>query len=490
MDAFSLMNTLRAVDANGSRTIKESILEKVIADRFVQEVMKWTLDPFITFGITPPRVEAMGKSSFDINSNQIWALLTGLKTRVISGSEAQDMVLQTMEAQTQAGADLLWRILSKDLRCGITGKTVNKLMPGLLPAFDVQLSHKYEQKRIKTFPVAMEPKLDGLRAICLVKDGTAKFFSRVGNHFAALDTIGQSVSDVVARAHAYLVGCKILSSDMRLWLDILGGDAGPTIALEGEALSGLFAETSGAVRRKSVQASNVQYHFFDAVPFDVMTSSTHKGFNMPHSKRREFVEFLSIFVKEEPMRLVPRRLAHSHDQIDAIFEEYRNTPLASYLAMGDADLERELLLSTTDLITGVKMLEGAIVKVLDAPYQKKRSYGWLKCKAEESEDLRVVGFYEGQGKYEGMLGGLVVIRGEEVFVDIGGGFSDAQRKQLWVECIEDKANNVGGGPTSEPGKVIGRLIEVEFHEVTPDGSLRHPRFKMFRNDKDPLLKAA
>jgi len=36
---------------------------------------------------------------------------------------------------------------------------------------------------------------------------------------------------------------------------------------------------------------------------------------------------------------------------------------------------------------------------------------------------------------------------------------------------------------SNPKQVLS-AIEVEFHEVTPDGSLRHPRFVRFRDDKD------
>lgn len=36
------------------------------------------------------------------------------------------------------------------------------------------------------------------------------------------------------------------------------------------------------------------------------------------------------------------------------------------------------------------------------------------------------------------------------------------------------------------------MIEVEFHEVTPDGSLRHSRFNRFRDDKqdEPIDMAA
>lgn len=92
-----------------------------------------------TSSSTSPKVEATGRANFDIGSSLIWSLLNGLSKRIITGGEAHDLVMRTMMTQSQDGADLLWRILSKDLRCGVTSKTIVKLMPGLIPTFDVNL---------------------------------------------------------------------------------------------------------------------------------------------------------------------------------------------------------------------------------------------------------------------------------------------------------------------------------------------------------------
>src|SRR5690606_7840 len=64
--------------------------------------------------------------------------------------------------------------------------------------------------------------------------------------------------------------------------------------------------------------------------------------------------------------------------------------------------------------------EGLIVKSLSAPYVKKRAAAWMKIKAEETLDLSIVGAFEGTGKYEGQLGGLIV-RCEGVDVRVGSG---------------------------------------------------------------------
>jgi len=65
-----------------------------------------------------------------------------------------------------------------------------------------------------------------------------------------------------------------------------------------------------------------------------------------------------------------------------------------------------------------------------------------------------------------MLGAAIVTyKGKRVRV--GSGFSDEQRQQFWAN----------------PNSIKGKIIEVQFHEETPDGSLRHPRFVRVREDK-------
>ena len=54
-----------------------------------------------------------------------------------------------------------------------------------------------------------------------------------------------------------------------------------------------------------------------------------------------------------------------------------------------------------------------------------------------------------------------------VDVQVGSGFSDELRTSIW----NDQASH------------IGRMIEVRYQEVTPDGSLRFPTFVCFRNDR-------
>jgi DNA ligase-1 len=115
--------------------------------------------------------------------------------------------------------------------------------------------------------------------------------------------------------------------------------------------------------------------------------------------------------------------------------------------------------------------EGVMIKDIDAPYLCKRTHAWLKAKPFIEVTLEVVDVEEGTGRNEGKLGAVVcegVDDGRKIRVNVGSGFSDANRDQFWTLRSD----------------VIGQLVEVRADAVTQnqDGtySLRFPRFKTFR----------
>jgi len=110
--------------------------------------------------------------------------------------------------------------------------------------------------------------------------------------------------------------------------------------------------------------------------------------------------------------------------------------------------------------------EGAIIKRGEGLYRLKRHHDWMKLKEVNDVDLQVTHLVPGEGKYLNMLGAAVVsYRGRNV--NIGSGWSDAERVKYW----------------EDPKLLIGKVIEIQYHQETPDGSLRHPRFAKIREDK-------
>lgn len=92
---------------------------------------------------------------------------------------------------------------------------------------------------------------------------------------------------------------------------------------------------------------------------------------------------------------------------------------------------------------------------------------WIKVVPLRYADVRITGWYEGNGRLKGTFGGFTTNHGR-----VGGGFSDELRRQIWE--VTQKS----------PEKLAGKIIQVAFRERTAAGKLRMPVFDRFRFDKD------
>jgi len=111
--------------------------------------------------------------------------------------------------------------------------------------------------------------------------------------------------------------------------------------------------------------------------------------------------------------------------------------------------------------------EGIILKDLDAPYSPgKRNADIMKIKLENSEEMLVVGAEQGEGKYEGTLGALLVKDQYNVIHRVSG-MSDEERHTWW----------------SNLDIIVGKVVEVKFMCRLANGSIREGRFKAVRYDK-------
>ena len=78
---------------------------------------------------------------------------------------------------------------------------INKVIPGLIPTFDVALANKFDPKRADWNDVWLASrKLDGVRCITIVDiQGNVKCYSRQGNEFETLDVVREAVKQMGLR---------------------------------------------------------------------------------------------------------------------------------------------------------------------------------------------------------------------------------------------------------------------------------------------------
>jgi len=417
---------IRKLEQHNSRLDKEAIIcaahEEGLPEFFAGVAM--ALDALVTFGVKQvPTATVDGQG---LPWAAFFELADKLRNRELTGHAARDAIELAMSVATVAQwNDWYRRILIKDLRCGVSEKTVNKVVPGTVPVFTCALAHdslKHEKKMKGTKQI--EIKLDGVRVITIIQGNKVEMFSRNGKQF---HNFGHIIAELEAVIKDYPVPYPLV--------------------LDGEVMSSDFQDLMKQVHRKDgKQSTDAVLHLFDTIPLGCF----HNGvWDKPQSFRSEITKHWV----EDHKAVLEHVTALDWETVDL------DTP------EGEA---RFVELNKQAVEGGY---EGVMIKDINAPYECKRTHAWLKAKPFIEVTLEVKDVEEGTGRNEGRLGALVC-RGEDdgrmVEVNCGSGFSDANRDDFW----------------NSRSSLIGQLVEVRADAITQnqDGtySLRFPRFKTFR----------
>jgi DNA ligase-1 len=446
---------INQLNQSDSRLHKEEVLSKVLvaatlgskeASNFLK-LVRYTYNPLITFGIKQVP-ESEGITGAENPWEEFTALLSKLNARWITGNAARNEIEGMMARFDSEEWNLLCRaVITKDLRCGISDKTINKVVKGteyVIPVFGCQLATSCEDRPEMKGTKRLEPKLDGVRALFTVIPGasegvTVVCFSRNGKVFENFSHIEEQISKNYGNIVRACIGAGIDQ----------GRGLVDGFVLDGEVIGNSFQELMKQARRKeNAQAEDSVFTVFDIIPL----TDFHRGhWNAPLRKRIELLDAVRTVVDTMPnVELLP----HIMVDLDT--------------AAGKDQLERY---AKDNVDAG---FEGIMIKDMGAPYICKRSTDWLKWKPTISVDLTVIELAEGTGRNKNKLGALIcegMDSGKMIQVNVGSGFSDENRLDYWVNG----------------DAVIGRTVEVMADAITQnqDGtySLRFPRFLRFRDDK-------
>ena len=423
---------IKELEADNSRLAKEAIIVREAEQDNIDffNGVKLSLDSLITYGVKKvPEQKREGGNG--LRPETFVKVVEALANRQLTGNLASTAVLDLM---SKASADEWnhWyrRILIKDLRCGVSEKTINTAVKKAnkleyeVPVFTCQLAHDSanHEKKVQGQRL-VEVKLDGVRVITVVHpNGKVDQYSRNGKELVNFETIKQQISK-----HAFTFGQPVV--------------------LDGEVMSSSFQDLMKQIHRKDdVSADDTVLHLFDILSL--------QEFLQGRGQHRQIDRSVSL---------------------DAWYNEFKEH-LPNVSVVG-----RELLdLDTEEGQTRFKDLnqqaidggyEGIMIKDPEAGYECKRSHSWLKMKPFIEVTLAVVDLEEGTGRNEGRLGAFIC-QGEDdgriISVNCGSGFSDSDRDSFW----------------RDRGEIVGRLVEVRADAITQNQdqtySLRFPRFKGFR----------
>lgn len=410
------------LESNNSRLFKESVIEKNLHNEEFQEGLSMCLDPLITFGVkqVPESKEKTNHLSWKEFKEKINLLVDREKT----GHAARDLIIELMKRSSgDQWNNWYRRILIKDLRCGVSQKTVNNVAKRMnldfcIPVFSCMLAHdgaKHPKKIIGECLV--EYKYDGVRVIAIVKKGNATLYSRNGKIFSNFPHIEEALS----------------SSKYN------------NFVFDGEVMSNDFQELMKQVHRKSgANTKDAYLALFDILPLNEFNNGVSK---------------LNSIERKEVLRKLDNNFKDSIKLVDYEVIDFDNPKgQAKFAKMNKEALEMGY--------------EGLMIKPKNDLYECKRSHAWLKIKPFIEVTLKVTSIQEGTGKHEGKLGAFTVEGtddGKFFSLSVGSGLTDEDREKFWLA----------------KDKLVGRLIEIRADAITQSldsetYSLRFPRFKNFR----------
>lgn len=436
-------DVIEKLEATTKRTEKEAIVKAAWEAGCLEffEGARMAYFALETFGVKKvPLIE--GEDDANFKSTFTWTkfkdIATKLERRELTGNTARDVLRAAANAASVRDWNLWYRrILLKDLKCGITETTINKILEKVgtkaknfvIPVFSCQLAKNSEDHPKKLAgPKLLDVKLDGVRVITImdIERGTVTQYSRDGRQNDRFSGITTALTNLLPKLKQ-------------------------SIILDGEMCSRNFQELMKQVnRKKNVDTSDAKLALFDVLP---LTDFLAGESQMTQTERHELLVGMIPMLEEATagkVYVIPKmsvNLDTTEGQVQ-LKEFNRETIEAGY--------------------------EGIMIKDPDATYKTKRTDAWLKAKPWITVDLEIVAVEPGkpESKFAGTLGGLVcrgVDQGREIEVTVGGGYTEELRDQIW-------ANRE---------KMIGQVVEVKGDALTKsqDGetwSLRFPVFVQFR----------
>lgn len=389
--------------------------------------LKWLLNPQIVTGIDRKKLKKKVKEVPPLWTDyDIAHILKYLKANN-TGRDMDVALCQQYIKNYPDYADFLAAVFTKSLKLGVDVKLVNKAYgKGFIPVHEVQLGSSRDKLRLKDGePFYLTQKLNGVR--CTYVNG--KLISRQGTEFTGLDHIIDAIHKVEE---------KYGNQNMVLDGELIHRNDGTLSDNDN------FRLGTGIINAKEGDKSSIMFIVFDILPYDNFVEGKSKA---TYGLRRGWLDTLNFILSE---------ITGCVEVVPLLYSGTNQKKIDEWLAFADSN-----------------GWEGIMINK-EAPYECKRTTNLIKIKSFKFSDLRIIGYEEGDGKYKGMLGAVIVdYKGNSV--NVGSGFDEAERIELW----------------KNPDELIGKIATIKYKEVSKNKdtgleSLQFPVWNGLRPDKDEV----
>ena len=432
---------LQTLEGNNSRLFKEATLEENKDNETLKRVLTAALDPYTQYyqRKIPEYDRKEGTMSLD------WALgsLKVLTSREETGNAAIGRLKNTLGRLNEEDAEVLKRVVTKDLKCGVSIATVNKVFgKDFIQTYPCMLASAFNQKSFQAikYPALVQTKMDGMRANILIDgEGKVEVRSRSGREIDLKGHFDEYIRSIFYKSAVLDDITHFRGAVLDGELVVLAEDGGILDRKTGNGI--LNKAVKGTISKE--EASRVRLWCWDMIPLADFKDGLCK---IPYFDRLDVLNdrMEDVYnVQETPdlVKILPAEMVADYQEAEELFN--------AALEAGE---------------------ECVIVKNGDSIWENKRSKYQVKMKAELEADLLVEDVIEGSGRIEGLVGSLsCTTKDGKLKVNVGSGLTDEDRKK-------------------SPDEFIGKIISVKYNEKIKDKnsdtfSLFLPIFQELRLDK-------
>lgn len=379
-----VIEIIRQLENNNGTNDKIQILKDNKHSELLKKVLYYTYADNLQYGFSEKKLRELVSQYKDVPS-QHWidgiTMLDELAKSNINDKLRDYTISFLQDLSTDEERELYIRILTKDLRCNFSAKSINKAIPKLIPTFEIQQGMGISKVKLKKDEwIALSLKLNGIRSTRFKGD----FKSRQNKVQEGLNHIKDELNQI-----EWLRDFVIDGETVRNNKDNIPDNEN-------------FRLTTSIMNSKSADKSEIIYTIFDLIPTEE-------------------------FIKGESSLGFKDRLTNYLDRLreDIIRLDLKSITVAPTYYRGTDHNKIEELLTEID----GQGYEG-LMCLRDTPYKCKRHNGILKCKVFETSDCKIIGYVEGDGRLKGTLGSFVIdYKGNSV--NVGSGYSDIQREEFW-----------------------------------------------------------
>lgn len=371
-------------------------------------------------------------NNYTTNFNEFKILTQKLQSRQITGKSMLDELQNFWNKLDNFHSKWYGRILLKDLRIGV-GKALLKqaislkesksVIQPMLASSISDLSENILKNLITSDDVLCEFKIDGFRLISIVYPDRVECYTRNKKRVPYIEEIFQSefnqILDNPNIQKPFILDGEVFTEDWNF-----------TMSFSPARKTKLTPE----------QENSLRYYVFDYLPYGEALLE-EKSINMPLLLRKQILKSIINSINGR-----------------FIFVDGVVIPKSNYQEMFD-----QIIKQTEKYLS--EGFEGSVIKLLNSPYEFKRSRQWLKVKKFDTLDLLVVGV-EKSTKREDEISALIV-KYKDTTVKVAGLPNEFKKKWYY-----------------NPDDIIGKIVEVKHMGETKNKKLRHPTFVRIRFDKD------